>query len=227
MKMDVARRTIEKFSTAWPFAASPTTPTKPTRPGWRWHRLTDLARLATGHTPSRQRAEYWKGEVPWLQFADIRTLDGRTAINTSEYTNELGIQNSAAILLPKGTVCMSRTASIGFVTIMGREMATSQDFVNWVCGPDLAPSFLMRLLIACREPIRDLGSGAVHHTIYFPTVEKFSICLPSLPEQRRIARLLSEQMAAVETARAAAEEALSTINALPSAFLRQAFYGKS
>jgi hypothetical protein len=34
-------------------------------------------------------------------------------------------------------------------------------------------------------------------------------------------------MAAVETACAAAEEALSTINALPSAFLRQAFYGKS
>jgi type I restriction enzyme S subunit len=227
MKMDTARPTDGKFLTAWPFAASPTTPTEATRRGWRWHRLTDLARLATGHTPSRQRAEYWTGEVPWIQLADIRALDGREAFDTSEHTNELGIENSAAVLLPKGTVCMSRTASVGFVTIMGRPMATSQDFVNWVCGPELDPSFLMHLLIACRKPIRDLGSGAVHHTIYFPTVEKFSICAPSLPEQRRIAELLRKQMTGVGKARAAVEEELNAINALPSAFLREAFYAKS
>jgi len=37
--------------------------------GWRWSRLTDVARLATGHTPSRRAPEYWKREHP-LDFPD-------------------------------------------------------------------------------------------------------------------------------------------------------------
>lgn len=51
------------------------------------------------------------------------------------------------------------------------------------------------------------------------------IPLPPLTEQRRIAAILKEQMAAVEKARAGAEEALRTINALPAALLRRAFNG--
>lgn len=50
--------------------------------------------------------------------------------------------------------------------------------------------------------------------------------LPPLPEQRRIAAVLRKQMTAVETARAAAEEELQTINALPAALLRRAFSGE-
>lgn len=213
------------FGDPLPFDASPLAPSTPTKSGWKWHRLTSLARLATGHTPSRRCPEYWNGDIPWIQLPDIRALDGRVAMDTSEHTNALGIENSAAVRLPAGTVCLSRTASVGFVTIMGREMATSQDFVNWVCGPDLSPSFLMHLFIACRKPIRDLGSGAVHHTIYFPTVEQFSVCVPDLPTQRRLAADLGEQLAAAEGVIARCREELAAIEALPAALLRDAFGG--
>ncbi|MCZ7645975.1 MAG: restriction endonuclease subunit S [Planctomycetota bacterium] len=210
---------------SFPFTADPMVPSEPTRPGWCWHRLTTLARLATGHTPSRRCPEYWSGDIPWLQLSDIRALDGRRALDTLEHINELGINNSAAMLLPEGTVCLSRTASVGFVTVMGRPMATSQDFVNWVCGPDLSPEFLKWLFIACRKPIRDLGSGAVHQTIYFPTVEQFAVCIPPLAEQERIAGRLTEQLGAVERGRAAAEQRLAAAEALPAALLREVFEG--
>lgn len=98
--------------------------------GWRWLRLTDLARLETGHTPSRSHPEWWGGPIPWISLADVRELDGKVAQDTIEHTNEEGIANSSARPLPEGTVVLSRTASVGFVTIMGRPMATSQDFVN-------------------------------------------------------------------------------------------------
>ncbi|MCC6697176.1 MAG: restriction endonuclease subunit S [Candidatus Hydrogenedentes bacterium] len=209
------------------FAASPVTPDRPVQAGWTWHRLTDIARLATGHTPSRYHPEYWKGDIPWLQLADIRELDGQEAQDTSEHTNILGLENSAAVLLPKGTVCLSRTASVGFFAIMGRPMATSQDFVNWVCSDNLDPWFLMYLLIANRKRIRDLGSGAVHHTIYFPTVQSFSVCAPPIKEQRRIAGFLRDALAGVEKARVAADEELRAINALPAALLHRAFRGKA
>ncbi len=50
--------------------------------------------------------------------------------------------------------------------------------------------------------------------------------VPPLPEQKRIVAVLREQMAAVEKARAAAEEELEAINALPAAILRRAFNGE-
>ena len=49
------------------------------------------------------------------------------------------------------------------------------------------------------------------------------IPLPPLAEQRRIAGVLREQMAAVEKARAAAQARLEAVKALPAAFLRQVF----
>lgn len=98
--------------------------------GWKWHLLTDVARLESGHTPSRRHPEWWGGDTPWIALPDIRALDGTTAFETTETVNAAGLANSSARLLPAGTVCLSRTASVGFVTVMGRPMATSQDFVN-------------------------------------------------------------------------------------------------
>jgi type I restriction enzyme, S subunit len=184
--------------------------------GWRWFRLTDLARLETGHTPSRNHPEWWGGPIPWISLADIRELDGKVAQDTIEHTNEEGIANSSARLLPEGTVVLSRTASVGFVTIMGRPMATSQDFVNWVCGPELDPHFLAYLLRASRDYIRSLSSGAIHQTVYMPSVESFFVSAPSIRRQREISESLSRQLAAVERARAVAERQIGAINALPT-----------
>jgi type I restriction enzyme S subunit len=190
---------------------------------WAWRLLTSCARLESGHTPSRYHREWWGGQIPWISLTDIRELDGKIAQETKEYTNEAGIANSAARVLPAGTVVLSRTASVGFVTIMGREMATSQDFVNWVCGPDLDPRFLAYLFRASRAYLRSLSSGAIHQTIYMPTVEAFEVCIPDLTDQKRIVCSLDEQVAAVEQARAAAEAQLEAAKAFPVEWARSVF----
>jgi type I restriction enzyme S subunit len=194
--------------------------------GWRWHKLTDLARLESGHTPSRYHPEWWGGDIPWIALPDIRALDGKVAYETSEHTNPDGIANSAARILPAGTVVLSRTASVGFVTIMGRPMATSQDFVNWVCGDELDPHFLALLLRASRKFIHSVSSGAVHKTVYMPTVESFRVCIPSLDEQRRIATDTLEKLQHAEKLVASLTDNLKAIGKLPAALLRQAFSGK-
>ncbi len=174
--------------------------------GWKWRPLSSLARLETGHTPSRRVPEWWGGDIPWLALPDIRELDGRVALKTLETTNALGLANSSARLLPKDTVCLSRTASVGFVTVLGVPMATSQDFVNWVCGPDLDPWFLANALIASRDYLRQLASGAIHKTIYMPEVESFVICTPrTVAEQRRVVAALNDRRAALTCATEVAE----------------------
>lgn len=193
--------------------------------GWRWLKLNEVARLESGHTPSRLRPDWWGGEVSWLSLTEIRALDGQWVASTQLRTNEQGIANSAARILPRGTVCLSRTASVGFVAIMARPMATSQDFANWVCGEDVDPEYLMYALICSRSRLRDLATGATHKTIYMPLLETFHLCAPAVDEQCRIATRLKAQLAELGAARKAAREQLREIEALPVKLLVQAFGG--
>jgi type I restriction enzyme S subunit len=154
--------------------------------GWAWTPLTAIAELGTGHTPSRKHPEYWGGDVPWIGIRDAGAHHGGVIDDTLQRINQLGLNNSSARLLPKDTICLSRTASVGYVVKMGRDMATSQDFVAWTCTDALEPDFLMQALLAEGADIRRFGEGSTHTTIYFPEVKAFHIALPPLPEQRRI-----------------------------------------
>lgn len=174
---------------AGPLSLSVGMPNIPPRKGWQWSALTDLARLESGHTPSRRHPEYWGGAIPWIGIQDARSHHGRQINNTAQTVNELGTANSSARVLPSQTVCVSRTASVGYVVVMGRPMATSQDFVNWVCSNGLVPDFLKYLFLAeGREGLLRYASGSVHQTIYFPEAKAFHICHPSPDEQRKIVK---------------------------------------
>ncbi|WP_397572554.1 restriction endonuclease subunit S [Silanimonas sp.] len=192
---------------------------------WRWKTLSKLSRLESGHTPSRQRPEWWGGNVSWISLTEIRALDGVWVEETKIRTNAEGIANSAARILPRGTVCFSRTASVGFVTIMAKPMATSQDFANWVCGDQLDPEFLMHALIASRKSLREIATGATHKTIYMPALESFHVCMPKIDEQRRIVRRLKAQLAEADAIAKAAAEQLAEIERLPQRLLARAFGG--
>ena len=172
------------------FALSVGMPDQPAPEGWRWTRLTDVARLETGHTPSRKRLEYWEGEIPWIGIKDATGNHGRKIYDTIQHTNELGIANSSARILPANTVCLSRTASVGYVVVMGRPMATSQDFVNWVCSDNLDSQFLKYVLLGEQSVFLRFASGTTHQTIYFPEAKAFHVCLPPILTQRAIAHIL-------------------------------------
>lgn len=190
--------------------------------GWAWELLTDVARIATGHTPDRKKEEYWGGDIPWLSLTDIRRLDLAVATETGECTTKAGIENSSSVILPSNTVCFSRTASVGFVTIIGREMATSQDFFNWVCGPRLEPAYLMYSLFLSRSRLRLLSNGSTHKTIYFPTAKRFRVLVPPIELQKKFASRLS----AIERMKSIQSKHLLGIEALFTSLQHRAFRGE-
>lgn len=74
---------------------------------------------------------------------------------------------------------------------MGRPMATSQDFVNWVCDPEqLDYRFLKFALLAEKASYSRFSHGTTHQTIYFPEVKAFHLCAPAVEVQRAIASAL-------------------------------------
>ncbi len=155
-------------------------------------RLSQMAAMGTGHTPSKSNPEYWVDcDIPWLTTSDVHRFrrDEIDEIDeTSVNISALGLANSAAVLHREGTVALSRTASAGFSIVMARDMATSQDFVTWTCGPELDAHFLLASLRTMRSYLLgNLAMGSTHKTIYFPDLMDLRLPVPRLDVQRAVA----------------------------------------
>src|SRR5262249_9489467 len=135
--------------------------------------------------------EWWiDPTIPWITTGEVAQMrsDGIEYIeSTRERISELGMANSAATLHPAGTVVLCRTASAGYSAIMGRDMATSQDFATWTCGPLIRPRFLLLCLRAMRQDLLErLAMGSTHKTIYMPEIESMKVPVPPVEEQDRL-----------------------------------------
>ena len=198
-----------------------------TPPGWAWTPLLRVARQETGHTPSRRVPAYWDGgDVPWVGIRDAGANHGTTIYDTMQKCTELGLANSSARLLPAGTVCLSRTASVGYVTVLGKSMATSQDFATWTCTSALLPEYLKFALLAEGADIRRFGEGSTHTTIYFPEIRALHICLPPIEEQAEIVRMLTSNAGGQMIASTEAVRALSLLDRVEQSILTRAFRGE-
>jgi len=170
---------------------------------WRNTKVCYVARLGSGHTPSRSRPEWWvDGTVPWIttgEVASLRSDDVEHITTTREKLSLLGIENSSATVHPGGTVVLCRTAaSAGYSGVMPAPMCTSQDFATWTCGSSLDPYWLLWCLRAMRSDLLErLAMGSTFKTIYMPDLEGIRIPLPSLVEQSsRVARIRNAVAAA-------------------------------
>ncbi|MFC9584607.1 restriction endonuclease subunit S [Streptomyces yangpuensis] len=170
---------------------------------WQEVRVGLMARMGSGHTPSRSRPEWWVDcTIPWITTGEVKQVrDDRLEDlhETREKVSELGLANSAAELHPKGTVFLCRTASAGYSGVMGSDMATSQDFVTWTCGPRLNPYFLLWCLRAMRSDLLGrLAMGSTHKTIYVPDLQMLRIPVPSLDEQGEIVDAIRRQNSRID-----------------------------
>lgn len=195
--------------------------------GWVWNDLVDLAKLESGHTPRKSRTDYWEnGDVPWISLQDIRAAHGSVIEKTKFMPNMKGIENSSARILPKGTVCFSRDISVGYTTIMGCEMATTQHFVNWICAPNLNNNYLMYAFMAAKDHLTISGQGSTVKTIYMPACKQFRLITPPLDEQAEIVRRVDQLFAYADTIETQVNNALERLNNLTQSILAKAFRGE-
>lgn len=172
---------------------------------WPDTRLTLLARLGSGHTPSREHPEWWIDcTIPWITTGEVWQIrDDRIEYlrETRENISQFGVANSSAELHPAGTVVLSRTASAGFSAIMAAPMATSQDYVTWTCGSRLRPRFLLLCLRAMRQDLLGrLAMGSTHQTIYVPDIQSIRIPLPPVEEQDLLVEWVWERLHPIDAA---------------------------
>lgn len=191
-------------------------------PGWRRVRLGEVGRFESGGTPRKENPSYWGGKVPFLTGADI-TEFLISARHARAFLTDAGFASEKTAVCTPGTVLVVTRTRVGRAAIASEMMGASQDLTPYVCGPDIDPEYACRYLLSISDFLLAHCRGATIQGLTREFVEALEIPLPPLPEQKRIAATLNEQMAAVQRARAAGEAQLAAAKGLPSAYLRAIF----
>jgi type I restriction enzyme S subunit len=153
---------------------------------WEVTLLDEVAQRGSGHTPNRKRPEYWDGEIRWVSLADSAALDRVYISETDKTLTPAGIANSSAVLHPRGTVLVSRDASVGRSAIATRDLAVSQHFIAWRCSPRLHNHFLYYWLQQQKALFERMAVGSTIKTIGLAFFRALKIPVPPLSEQERI-----------------------------------------
>jgi type I restriction enzyme S subunit len=180
--------------------------------------LGDLCHIATGGTPARSESAYFGGGIPWVKISDL--LQG-VVTATDETISRAGLENSAAKLLPKGTVLISVFATIGRTALLGIEAATNQAIagVTPKSGSELDARFLKHFFDASKQQLEGLARGVAQPNINLGILRSLEIPLPPLPEQRRIAAILDK----ADALRTQRREALAQLDRLAQAIFVEMF----
>jgi type I restriction enzyme S subunit len=158
---------------------------------WPTRKLGELCSVVAGGTPSRSRADFFGGNISWVKIGDM--LQG-TVSHTDETISQIGLENSAAKLLPAGTVLISIFATIGRTAVLGIPAATNQAIAGVTprSTQEITPKFLRYFLDSAVSCLTGEARGVAQLNINGKILKSLPIPVPPLPEQERIVKLLDE-----------------------------------
>jgi type I restriction enzyme, S subunit len=195
---------------------------------WKVQRVKFVAKLESGHTPSKQVPEYWENcEIPWVSLNDSKQLAVVDYItDTAIQINEQGLANSSAHILPAGAVVFTRDATIGLAAITARPMAVSQHLIAWCPSERIQALFLLRVFNVMKTYLDTVTFGATIKTIGMPDVKKLVTPVPPLEEQREITDFIISTTSKVDALVTEAESAVKLLQERRTALISAAVTGK-
>lgn len=164
---------------------------------WEVKRLGEISDIGSGGTPSKKNSEYWDGEIPWITTSLLNQL---TITRADEYITVAGLENSSAKLLKKGVLLMAmygQGQTRGRVAKLEIGAATNQACA-YIDINNGSKDFIFQYLTANYEHIRKESNDGNQKNLSLGIITRIEVPFPSLPEQRKIAELLSTWDKAIE-----------------------------
>ena len=160
---------------------------------WEVVKLEEVCtKIVGGGTPSKNEPDYWNnGTIPWVTPSEFTKSKSNYISVTENKISEEGLKNSSATLLAIGTVIMSSRATIGECKINTIEITTNQGFISFQCNDLLNNLYLLYLIKQNKPNILKVSSGSTFLEVSRTSMKNFSIAIPSLEEQKQIAKILS------------------------------------
>lgn len=190
--------------------------------GWEVKKLGDVCNTGAGGTPLKTHKDYYEGgTIPWLLSGEVSQGE---IIEAKNFITEKGLKNSSAKLFPPNTVLVAMYgATAGQVGILRFEAATNQAVCGILPNDKTVPEFLFYCFLSKKEELVAQAVGGAQPNISQIKIKNTKIPLPPLPEQQRIVSILDQAFAAIDKAKANAEQNLLNAKELFESYLKGVF----
>jgi len=154
-----------------------------------YFKVEDFAQVITGGTPSTKNKAYWEdGHIPWLNSGE---LNQDIIVSSRNHITSIGLEKSAAKLMPKDSVLIALTgATTGVVGYLTFEACANQSVTGILPSEKHFPKFLFYYLKSIRPQVLNDAYGGAQPHISQGNVKQLKIPLPPLGEQKKIAAIL-------------------------------------
>ncbi len=190
--------------------------------GWARKTIGEIATVSSGGTPSRKKVIYWNGSIPWVTTAEV---DFGIIVDSVQKITDEGLNNSSAKLFPIDTILMAmygQGKTRGKVAKLGIEAATNQACAAIILKKECNLDFYFQYLKSQYKNIRDLSNSGGQENLSGGIVKSIQVPIPPLPEQRKIAQILSTWDKAIS----ATEALITNSQQQKKALMQQLLTGK-
>ncbi len=157
---------------------------------WQQVKLGDISDIFSGGTPDTNNQHFWNGKINWITPTEITKTGKYIENETEKKITELGLKNSSAKLLPKGSLVICTRATVGECSISTYPISTNQGFKNLIPKNNTTIDYLYYYIKSIKHQLIKLGSGSTFLEVSKGDIGKLKLKLPPLLEQNRIVSVL-------------------------------------
>ena len=158
----------------------------------QYKKLGEICDFISGGTPSKSKNEYWKnGNIPWIKISDFKE---KYIKFSEEKITKIGLENSSAKILKKGTILYTIFASVGKVAILDIEATTNQAIVGINLKEDnsIDKDFLYYFLSSIENNIKKQARGVAQNNINISILKNINIPILPMSFQKNIVKTLNK-----------------------------------
>jgi len=190
--------------------------------GWKDYSLGEVVKIVGGGTPDRNQGAYWRdGGIPWITPTDLTANSSKYISEGAEHISELGLRDSNATLVPKGSIIFSTRGTVGNMAIAAIPVTSNQSCEVLIPkSEEFSSEFIYYLLNFGLSAFHRLAGGTTFGAITRREIARVRFAFPPSEEQAAIACILD----AVDTAIERTHEVVEGARQMKAAVVQEFFF---
>lgn len=162
---------------------------------WEKH---PVGKICRSIVPGRNKPKEFNGSIPWVTTPEITGRYIPSELQQNYVSNE-ALKECGGKTVPSGAVVMAAVGELGLVAITSEVVVLNQQLHAFVCSDLVFNEYLAYWLSSQKPYMETIASKTTIPYLNKTNCESIPVALPPLPEQRKIAAILSTWDKAIST----------------------------